>query len=98
MKHDSALALEHNGDLYSCDHYVEPEYLVGNINHQTMQELIESDFQLNLVMIKRIHYLSTVWIVKLSLCVMVGVLKTDLSKRRMVKTVSIICVKGIGTF
>ncbi len=42
----SALALEHNGDLYSCDHYVEPEYLVGNINQQTMKELIESDFQI----------------------------------------------------
>src|SRR5256885_7887237 len=25
------LALEHNGDLYSCDHYVEPNYLLGNI-------------------------------------------------------------------
>ena len=27
----SALALEHNGDLYSCDHYVEDDYLLGNI-------------------------------------------------------------------
>jgi uncharacterized protein len=27
----SALALEHNGDLYSCDHYVEEKYLLGNI-------------------------------------------------------------------
>jgi serine-type anaerobic sulfatase-maturating enzyme len=27
----SALALEHNGDLYSCDHYVEEDYLLGNI-------------------------------------------------------------------
>ena len=27
----SALALEHNGDLYSCDHYVEEGYLLGNI-------------------------------------------------------------------
>ena len=27
----SALALEHNGDLYSCDHFVEPAYLLGNI-------------------------------------------------------------------
>jgi uncharacterized protein len=26
-----ALALEHNGDLYSSDHYVEPGYLLGNI-------------------------------------------------------------------
>lgn len=25
------LALEHNGDLYACDHYVYPEYRLGNI-------------------------------------------------------------------
>lgn len=28
------LALEHNGDFFSCDHYVEPRYRLGNI-HQT---------------------------------------------------------------
>ena len=27
----NALALEHNGDLYSCDHFVEPRYRLGNI-------------------------------------------------------------------
>ena len=27
----SAMALEHNGDLYSCDHYVYPENKLGNI-------------------------------------------------------------------
>jgi len=27
----SALALEHNGDVYSCDHYVEEEYRLGNL-------------------------------------------------------------------
>lgn len=26
-----ALAIEHNGDLYSCDHFVYPEYKLGNI-------------------------------------------------------------------
>ncbi|MGI9133379.1 MAG: SPASM domain-containing protein, partial [Rhodoferax sp.] len=26
-----ALALEHNGDLYSCDHFVYPQYRLGNI-------------------------------------------------------------------
>ncbi|MGF1703680.1 anaerobic sulfatase maturase [Photobacterium makurazakiensis] len=30
----SAFALEANGDIYSCDHYVYPEYKLGNI-HQT---------------------------------------------------------------
>lgn len=35
----SALALEHNGDLYSCDHFVDPDHLLGNINETPMQEL-----------------------------------------------------------
>jgi len=42
----TALALEHNGDLYSCDHYVEPDYLLGNITETHMIELIASDQQL----------------------------------------------------
>jgi uncharacterized protein len=33
------LVLEHNGDLYSCDHYVEPGYLLGNIMERHMLEL-----------------------------------------------------------
>ncbi len=27
----NALVIEHNGDVYSCDHFVYPEHLVGNI-------------------------------------------------------------------
>ncbi|MFO7664435.1 MAG: anaerobic sulfatase maturase [Chloroflexota bacterium] len=41
----AALALEHNGDLYSCDHFVEPKYLLGNIKQDHMIELIASDKQ-----------------------------------------------------
>jgi len=41
----NALALEHNGDVYSCDHYVEPDYLLGNIKDQHMLELVTSDKQ-----------------------------------------------------
>jgi uncharacterized protein len=41
----NALALEHNGDLYSCDHFVEPDYLLGNILEQAMIELVASDRQ-----------------------------------------------------
>jgi uncharacterized protein len=40
-----ALALEHNGDLYSCDHFVEPNYRLGNIKDQHMIELVASDQQ-----------------------------------------------------
>ena len=41
----TALALEHNGDLYSCDHFVEPDHLLGNIKDTHMIELIVSDKQ-----------------------------------------------------
>ena len=41
----NALALEHNGDLYSCDHFVEPNYLLGNIKSKHMIELVASDQQ-----------------------------------------------------
>lgn len=34
-----ALALEHNGDLFSCDHFVEPNYLLGNIHETNMLQL-----------------------------------------------------------
>ena len=40
-----ALALEHNGDLYSCDHFVEPKYLLGNIQQRRMIDLVASDAQ-----------------------------------------------------
>jgi uncharacterized protein len=35
-----ALALEHNGDLYACDHYVEPGYLLGNIRNESLATLV----------------------------------------------------------
>jgi uncharacterized protein len=41
----TALALEHNGDLYSCDHFVEPDYLLGNILDTPLIELVSSDAQ-----------------------------------------------------
>ncbi len=40
-----ALALEHNGKLYSCDHFVEPENLLGNIADTPMLEMVDSTFQ-----------------------------------------------------
>jgi uncharacterized protein len=40
-----ALALEHNGDLYSCDHFVDPGHLLGNIVERPMSELVASPEQ-----------------------------------------------------
>lgn len=41
----SALALEHSGDLYSCDHFVYPENRLGNIVETPLQVLVNSPEQ-----------------------------------------------------
>ena len=38
-------ALEHNGDLYSCDHFVEPRHLLGNIHQTHMATMVASPEQ-----------------------------------------------------
>lgn len=37
--------LEYNGDLYSCDHFVEPGYLLGNIHQTHMATMVASPTQ-----------------------------------------------------
>ena len=41
----TGLAIEHNGDIYTCDHFVEPDYLLGNIDKSHMIELVASERQ-----------------------------------------------------
>lgn len=40
-----ALAMEHNGDLFSCDHFVFPEYKLGNITETPLSALVASAAQ-----------------------------------------------------
>lgn len=37
--------MEYNGDLYSCDHFVFPEFYLGNIYEQSISEMMESGRQ-----------------------------------------------------
>lgn len=41
-----SLAIEHNGDVYCCDHFVFPEYRLGNICQHSIAEMAKSDRQL----------------------------------------------------
>jgi uncharacterized protein len=41
----SALAMEHTGDLYSCDHFVYPENKLGNIMETALEKLVDSPEQ-----------------------------------------------------
>ena len=40
-----ALAMEHNGDVFSCDHFVEPDYRLGNVLEQSLTQLANSPQQ-----------------------------------------------------
>ena len=46
--------LEHNGDLYSCDHFVYPEYLLGNLHRHTITEMMHSARQQQFARYKRL--------------------------------------------
>ncbi len=40
-----SMAIEHNGDLYSCDHFVYPNFKLGNIMNNSLGEMVNSGFQ-----------------------------------------------------
>lgn len=40
-----SLIVEHNGDIYACDHYVYPEYRLGNILSGDLQQMAQSQAQ-----------------------------------------------------
>ncbi len=41
----NAGAMEYNGDVFACDHFVFPEYKLGNINEKSLLTLMNSPFQ-----------------------------------------------------
>jgi uncharacterized protein len=41
----TALAMEHNGDVYSCDHFVYPQYRLGNLLTDGLESIVGSDQQ-----------------------------------------------------
>jgi uncharacterized protein len=49
----TALAMEHNGDLYSCDHFVEPRYKLGNMQDVPLAEMVGSGPQRQFGLAKR---------------------------------------------
>ena len=36
-----SLVIEHNGDVYSCDHFVKPTHFLGNIAQVALQTIVE---------------------------------------------------------
>lgn len=41
-----ATAIEHNGDVYACDHYVFPEFKLGNLMEKSLGEMLFSPGQI----------------------------------------------------
>lgn len=40
-----AMIIEHNGDVYSCDHFVYPDYKLGNVKKKTIRQMTDSPQQ-----------------------------------------------------
>lgn len=45
--------VEHNGDLYPCDHFVYPQFRIGNVMNQSLRELMTSPEQIRFGISKR---------------------------------------------
>ena len=45
--------MEFNGDVYSCDHFVFPEYKLGNIHEKTLVEMMYSERQMKFGQMKQ---------------------------------------------
>lgn len=76
-----SLAIEHNGDAYCCDHFVFPEYKLGNIMQQNIAEMAKSDKQLFFEQYKR-DTLSA----RCKACAYLNVCGGDCPKNRIAKT------------
>lgn len=48
-----SLTVEHNGDVYPCDHFVSPEYRLGNIKENSLREIFESKDRIDFALSKR---------------------------------------------
>ncbi len=48
-----ALVVEHNGDVYSCDHFVYPEYLLGNIANEHLIDIYNKRQRIDFGLAKR---------------------------------------------
>ena len=48
-----ALVVEHNGDVYSCDHFVYPDYLLGNLSRTPLREIYGSEKRIRFGYAKR---------------------------------------------
>jgi uncharacterized protein len=49
----ASLAMEHNGDVYSCDHFVEPHHRLGNLESMTLAQMAGSTQQQQFGLSKR---------------------------------------------
>ena len=45
--------IEHNGDVYPCDHFVYPKYRLGNISEKSLREMMTSSEQIKFGLDKR---------------------------------------------
>lgn len=87
--------MEFNGDVYSCDHFVFPEYKLGNLHDQTIFEMMNGQRQREFSRMKNRCFLSSAGNADSCLPVMENVPRTGLSGTNTVIPDSTTCVRAI---
>jgi uncharacterized protein len=73
----TALAMEHNGDVYSCDHFVYPQHRLGNLMNDELASLLTSSQQQQFATTRRTPCPATAVLAKFSSPAMANARKSD---------------------
>jgi uncharacterized protein len=93
----AAVAMEHNGDVYSCGHFVEPDYLLGNINETPLGELVRSERQCSSAATSATHCPSSAGAARCVSRVTVAVQRTASRTPPQASPASTTCARGTST-
>lgn len=94
----SAFAMEMNGDVYNCDHFVYPQYKLGNIQDSTLRAMNNSEKTGSLARISDAQWHKNVTPAHGSSPVMAVVLSTVFCRQYQVKEITTICARDISRF
>jgi sulfatase maturation enzyme AslB (radical SAM superfamily) len=92
------VALEHDGDVYSCDHYVYPEYRLGNVRERSLGEMVFDPAQVKFGYAKSEALRRTAASANFSAIAGVSVPRIVCCARRMASWASTICAPDSSGF
>lgn len=94
----SAFAMEMNGDVYNCDHFVYPQFKLGNIHQKTLRQMNQANKIASSAAINSVQWRRSVIAVNGSSPAMAAVRNIVFYPLRQAQPIITICVQVIQAF